>query len=127
MRRFMTLCASAALYFGCSGAALAAGEPPHGIPLDTPTLIGGAIAAVVAALAWGRKLLKGWSADGATIETIQLLREEVTRLSGVNSQLAQEVGRLHDQNIKLQGEIEQLHRRLGQIAARATEEAHAST
>lgn len=86
--------------------------------LDLPSLLGGAVAAAVAALAWSRKWLRGWVSDGAAIDAVQLLREEVSRLAGVNTQLADEVARLHGQNLALQREIERLHRRFAEIDER---------
>jgi FtsZ-binding cell division protein ZapB len=64
-----------------------------------------------------RKFMKGWVADGAQIETVNLLREEVRRLGEVNTQLAEEVNRLQLQNVKLQREIASLHGQLSEFKA----------
>lgn len=85
---------------------------------NTPGMFAGGVAGLLTFLFAWRKWFKGWTNDGAAIDTVNLLRDEVRRLCDVNAQLAGEVKRLHEQNLMLQREIETLHRRFSGFSSR---------
>lgn len=91
------------------------------------TILGGILAALIAALMWARRLMTGWAKEGVHIERAEAekqlltsLREEILRLAEQNGKLARtvnelqiEVAELRGSNTRLQAEIDDLRSRHG--------------
>lgn len=71
----------------------------------TPEVIGAVLAAVGSLVVGMKKLSKGWKADSAETEVIDLLRAEVARLSSQNTALADKLNELQKELITLNSEL----------------------
>lgn len=71
-------------------------------------LLGLIALAIITTFVGVKKLLKGWQSDAAEVSIINIMHDELERMSKQNTALSLELGRLHTEVIALNAQLQKL-------------------